>query len=40
MFKSVGSGLQDVLVAEVILTEALEADQVIRPPIEFETKHP
>lgn len=40
MFKSVGSGVQDVLVAEVILTKALEGGQVTPLPIAFETKRP
>ncbi|MFJ9900891.1 ornithine cyclodeaminase family protein [Streptomyces sp. NPDC091280] len=40
MFKSVGSGVQDVLVAQVILTKALESGQVTSLPIEFDTKRP
>jgi len=38
MFKSVGGGLQDVVVAEVIVRRALEADLTIPLPIEFDTK--
>ncbi|MCG4454917.1 ornithine cyclodeaminase family protein [Pseudomonas sp. MMS21-TM103] len=38
MFKSVGGGLQDIVVAELILTKALEAGQATPLPIEFETK--
>jgi len=39
LFKSVGSGLQDVVVAEVIVRGALEAGVAIPLPIEFDTKH-
>jgi ornithine cyclodeaminase/alanine dehydrogenase-like protein (mu-crystallin family) len=39
MFKSVGGGLQDVVIAELILTKALEAGLATSLPIEFETKH-
>lgn len=38
MYKSVGGGLQDVVVAELILTKALEAGLATKLPIEFETK--
>jgi len=38
MFKSVGGGLQDVVVAEVILRKALEAGLTTPLPIQFETK--
>ena len=38
MFKSVGGGLQDIVVAELILTKALEAGLATSLPIEFETK--
>jgi ornithine cyclodeaminase/alanine dehydrogenase len=38
MFKSVGGGLQDVVVAEVILRKALEAGLATPLPIQFETK--
>ncbi|MDO7410089.1 ornithine cyclodeaminase family protein [Acinetobacter baumannii] len=38
MYKSVGGGLQDIVVAEVILTKALEAGLVTALPIQFETK--
>lgn len=38
MFKSVGGGLQDVVVAELILTKALEAGLATPLPITFETK--
>lgn len=39
MFKSVGGGLQDIVVAELILTQALQAGLTMRLPITFETKH-
>ena len=39
MFKSVGAGLQDVVVAELILTKALQAGLAAPLPIAFETKH-
>jgi ornithine cyclodeaminase/alanine dehydrogenase-like protein (mu-crystallin family) len=38
MFKSVGGGLQDVVVAELILTKALQAGLATPLPIAFETK--
>jgi ornithine cyclodeaminase/alanine dehydrogenase-like protein (mu-crystallin family) len=38
MFKSVGGGLQDIVVAELILTKALEAGLATSLPIDFETK--
>jgi ornithine cyclodeaminase/alanine dehydrogenase-like protein (mu-crystallin family) len=38
MFKSVGAGLQDVVVAELILTKALQAGLATPLPIAFETK--
>jgi alanine dehydrogenase len=38
MYKSVGGGLQDIVVAELILTKALEAGLATPLPIEFETK--
>ena len=38
MYKSVGGGLQDVVVAELILTKALEAGLATSLPIQFETK--
>ncbi|WP_372732665.1 ornithine cyclodeaminase family protein [Novosphingobium sp.] len=38
MFKSVGGGLQDVVVAELILTKALAAGLATPLPITFETK--
>lgn len=38
MFKSVGGGLQDVVVAELILTRALEKGLATPLPIEFENK--
>jgi ornithine cyclodeaminase/alanine dehydrogenase len=38
MFKSVGGGLQDIVVAELILTGALEKGLATRLPIEFEHK--
>jgi len=39
MFKSVGGGLQDVVVAELILTKAIAAGLVTPLPIEFDAKH-
>jgi len=39
LFKSVGGGLQDIVVAELILTKALEAGLATPLPITFETKH-
>jgi ornithine cyclodeaminase/alanine dehydrogenase-like protein (mu-crystallin family) len=38
MYKSVGAGLQDVVVAELILTKALQAGLATPLPIAFETK--
>lgn len=38
MYKSVGGGLQDIVVAELILTKALAAGLATPLPIEFETK--
>lgn len=38
MFKSVGGGLQDIVVAELILTKALEAGLATPLPIAFDTK--
>lgn len=38
LFKSVGGGLQDVVVAEVVLRKALAAGLATPLPIEFETK--
>jgi alanine dehydrogenase len=38
MFKSVGGGLQDIVVAELILTRALEQGLATSLPIEFENK--
>jgi ornithine cyclodeaminase/alanine dehydrogenase len=38
MFKSVGGGLQDIVVAELILTRALEKGLATRLPIEFDHK--
>jgi alanine dehydrogenase len=38
MFKSVGAGLQDVVVAELVLTKALAAGLATRLPISFLTK--
>lgn len=39
MFKSVGGGLQDIVVAELILSKALQAGLTQPLPIAFETKH-
>jgi ornithine cyclodeaminase/alanine dehydrogenase len=39
MFKSVGGGLQDIVVAELILTRALDAGLATPLPIAFDTKH-
>jgi alanine dehydrogenase len=39
LFKSVGGGLQDVVVAEAIVRGALAAGLTIPLPIEFDTKH-
>jgi alanine dehydrogenase len=38
LFKSVGGGLQDIVVAELILTKALAAGCALPLPIAFETK--
>jgi alanine dehydrogenase len=38
LFKSVGGGVQDVVVAEVIVRRALEAGLTVPLPIEFDTK--
>jgi ornithine cyclodeaminase/alanine dehydrogenase-like protein (mu-crystallin family) len=38
MYKSVGSGLQDIVVAELVLTHALRAGLATQLPIAFETK--
>jgi ornithine cyclodeaminase/alanine dehydrogenase len=38
MFKSVGGGLQDIVVAEMVLTRALEAGLVTPLPIAFDSK--
>lgn len=38
MFKSVGGGLQDIVVAEMILTRAIEAGLAQPLPMSFETK--
>ena len=38
MYKSVGSGLQDIVVAELVLTQALRAGLATELPIAFETK--
>jgi len=38
MFKSVGSGLQDVVIAELVLTKAVAAGLATPLPIAFETK--
>ena len=39
LFKSVGGGLQAVVVAEVIVRRALEAGLTVPLPIAFDTKH-
>jgi ornithine cyclodeaminase/alanine dehydrogenase-like protein (mu-crystallin family) len=39
MFKSVGSGLQDIVVASLILDRAQAAGVATPLPIEFLTKH-
>jgi alanine dehydrogenase len=38
MFKSVGGGLQDVVVAEVVLRKALDAGLATPLPIRFDPK--
>jgi alanine dehydrogenase len=38
LYKSVGSGLQDVVVASLILERALQSGQAVPLPIEFESK--
>jgi ornithine cyclodeaminase/alanine dehydrogenase len=38
MFKSVGSGLQDVVIAEFLCTRAIEAGVTTTLPIHFSTK--
>jgi ornithine cyclodeaminase/alanine dehydrogenase-like protein (mu-crystallin family) len=38
MFKSVGGGLQDVVIAEMILVKAIEQGLATSLPINFETK--
>jgi ornithine cyclodeaminase/alanine dehydrogenase len=38
MFKSVGGGLQDIVIAELILNKALEAGLATPLPMNFETK--
>ena len=38
MYKSVGSGLQDIVIAELVLTHALRAGLATELPIAFETK--
>ncbi|MNC75715.1 ornithine cyclodeaminase [compost metagenome] len=38
LYKSVGSGLQDIVVAELILEKALQAGLATPLPINFETK--
>ena len=40
MFKSVGGGLQDVVVAEVILRKALESGLTTPLPFDFDAKDP
>lgn len=39
MFKSVGGGLQDIVVAEMILDKAIESGLATPLPIQFETKY-
>jgi ornithine cyclodeaminase/alanine dehydrogenase len=39
LFKSVGGGLQDIVVAEVIVRRALDAGLTVPLPIAFDTKH-
>ncbi|MDQ1120464.1 MULTISPECIES: ornithine cyclodeaminase family protein [Pseudoxanthomonas] len=39
LYKSVGGGLQDIVVAELILTRALESGLATPLPMRFETKH-
>lgn len=39
MFKSVGGGLQDIVVAELILSRAIAAGSATPLPIQFETKY-
>lgn len=39
LFKSVGGGLQDIVVAEMILEKALQAGLAMPLPLTFETKH-
>ena len=39
LFKSVGGGLQDVVVAEVIARAALASGLAVPLPVEFDTKH-
>lgn len=39
LYKSVGGGMQDVVVAELILTRALQAGLATPLPIQFDTKH-
>jgi ornithine cyclodeaminase/alanine dehydrogenase len=38
MFKSVGGGLQDIVVAELLVRKALEAGLATPLPIQFESK--
>ncbi|BEP58720.1 MULTISPECIES: ornithine cyclodeaminase family protein [unclassified Variovorax] len=38
LFKSVGSGFQDIVIAELILEKALQAGLAVPLPIEFESK--
>jgi alanine dehydrogenase len=38
MFKSVGGGLQDIVVAELIVRKALEAGLATPLPMQFESK--
>jgi ornithine cyclodeaminase/alanine dehydrogenase len=39
LFKSVGGGIQDIVVAEVIVRRALQAGLTVPLPIKFDTKH-